>query len=331
MILLALAACSATAQTGRSAYEFLDVPTSSHAFALGGGGIALIDDDVALAQENPALLGQEVDRQVAVSYMHYMGSANFAGVRFGMGVGERGAWAAGVRYLNYGEIAGYLPDGTPTGSFTPTDIVFEGTYSHDITDSLRGGINLKMIYSGYEQYSAFAMAADVGINYYNDERDLSLSFVLKNMGGQLKRFEESYDRLPFDVQFGFMKGIGESPFSIGITAHNLTKWNLPYYGHSADEGEEGDLKPKSSFGSNLFRHLIFGVQYVPTDRFYVDLAYNYKTRTDMSAYQRNFLSGFSAGIGIKVRTFSLGVAYSMPHKSASSIMLNLGLNIGELI
>lgn len=67
MILLALAACSATAQTGRSAYEFLDVPTSSHAFALGGGGIALIDDDVALAQENPALLGQEVDRQVAVS------------------------------------------------------------------------------------------------------------------------------------------------------------------------------------------------------------------------------------------------------------------------
>ncbi len=58
MILLALAACSATAQTGRSAYEFLDVPTSSHAFALGGGGIALIDDDVALAQENPALLGQ---------------------------------------------------------------------------------------------------------------------------------------------------------------------------------------------------------------------------------------------------------------------------------
>ena len=29
MILLALAACSATAQTGRSAYEFLDVPTLS--------------------------------------------------------------------------------------------------------------------------------------------------------------------------------------------------------------------------------------------------------------------------------------------------------------
>ena len=318
------------AQTGRSAYDFLDIPTSSHAFALGGTNIALIDDDVTLAQENPALLGPEIDRQTTLSYMRYFGSANFAGARFGMAAGEHGAWAIGIRYLNYGEISGYLPDGSPSGSFSPSDVVFEGTYSHDFTDRLRGGINLKFVYSGYEQYTAFALAADLGLNYYDDERDLSLSVVFKNMGGQLKRFEEKYDRLPFDIQLGFMKGIGESPFSFGITAFNLTKWHLPYYSH-INEGGDQDMELKSNFGSDLFRHLIFCAQYMPSERFYLDIAYNYKTRTDLSTYQRNCRSGFSAGFGIKVRTFSVGLAYAMPHKSASTLLLNLGLNIGELL
>lgn len=116
--------------------------------------------------------------------------------------------------------------GTPIGNFTPTDIAAEGSYSHDFTDRLRGGINLKMIYSNYEQYTAFAMAADLGINYYDDDHDFSVSAVLKNMGGQLKRFEDAYDRLPFDVQLGLTKGLGSS-FSFSVTAWHLNRWNLP--------------------------------------------------------------------------------------------------------
>ncbi|MDE6298584.1 MAG: type IX secretion system protein PorQ [Muribaculaceae bacterium] len=329
LLIAAFIFISAGAQTGRSAYDFLNVPTSSHVFGLGGTNITIIDDDVTLAEGNPALLGPEVEKQVAVSYMHYLGSANFAGVRYGQAAGEHGAWGAGIRYLNYGEIQGYEQDGTPTGSFTPSDYVFEGTYSHDFTYRLRGGINIKMVYSSYEQYTAFAMAADLGLNYYDDEHDMSLSVVLKNMGGQIKRFDRAYDRLPFDIQLGWMKGLGNSPFSLSVTAFNLTRWHLQYYDHSDDDGiKKKELK--ESFGKNFFRHFIFGVQYQPTDKVYVDLAYNYKTRSDMSTYQRNFLSGFSVGLGIKTRTFSVGASYAMPHKSASTLLINLGLQISEL-
>lgn len=323
-------AITAAAQNGRSAYDFLDIPTSSQVYGLGGTNIAVIDDDVTLAEQNPALVGPEIDKQAAFSYMHYLGSANFAGMRYGMAAGEHGAWTAGIRYLNYGEISGYDQNGSYTGSFSPQDVVFEGTYSHDFTYRLRGGISMKMIYSNYEQYSAFAMAADLGLSYYDDDHDFSFAITLKNMGGQLKRFEDKYDHLPFDVQLGFMKGFGSSPISIGVTAYHLTKWNLPYYEHKGDVGDE-EVHLKSSFGKNLFRHLIFALQYRPNDRLYIDLAYNYKTRTDMSTYQRNFLSGFSAGIGFKARTFSVGAAYAQPHKSASTILLNIGLNIGELL
>lgn len=318
------------AQEGRNAYSFLEVPTSSHAFALGGTNITIIDDDLNLTDQNPGLLGAEIESQVSFNYMHYLGSSNFAGIKYGMAAGERGAWAVGIQYLGYGSMTQTEADGTIVGTFSPQDVVFTGTYAHDFTGRLRGGINVKMIYSNYEQYSAFALATDLGINYYNEDKDMSLSLVVKNLGGQIKRFDEAYDRLPIDVQLGWMQRIGNSPFQISATAVHLTKWKLPYLARTTENGVETE-KLKDSFGSNLFRHLIFGLQYAPSEKFYIALGYNYKMRTDMSTYQRNFLSGFSVGMGLKVKAFSLGVAYAQPHKAGSSIMLNLSANMSDLL
>jgi hypothetical protein len=317
------------AQEGASAYSFLEVPSSSHAFALGGTNITVIDDDINLMEQNPALLGPEIDMQVGFNYMHYLGASNFAGVRYGMAAGDRGAWSIGIQYLGYGTMSQTEADGSVVGTFSPQDVVFSGMYAHDFTDRLRGGINVKMIYSSYEQYTAFAMATDLGLNYYDPDHDMSLSLVLKNLGGQIKRFDNDYDRLPFDIQLGWMQRLGSSPFQLSITAWHLNKWNLPYY-DMEDNGSEIRVL-KQSFISNLFRHLVFGLQYAPSDKFYIALGYNYKTRTDMSTYNRNILSGFSIGAGLKVKSFALGVAYAQPHKSGSSIMLNLSTNLNELL
>lgn len=319
----------ASAQQGNTAYSFLEITSSARAMALGGTNIAVIDDDVTLVDQNPALLGPEIDKQVALNYMYYLNSGNFAGVRYGMAAGEHGAWSAAIQYLGYGSVTGYDPDGTQTGSFSPQDVVFSGSYAHDFTDRLRGGISLKGIYSNYGDYSAFAMATDLGINYYDPDHDLSLSAVIKNLGGQLKRFDKSYDRLPWDIQLGYMQGLGSSPFSISITAFHLTKWNLPYYAHK--DGTEVKSEKKDGFIPTLFRHLIFGLQYSPSEKFYIDLAYNYKVRSDMSSYHRSFLSGFSIGLGLKVKSFAFGVAYAQPHKSGNSIMLNISTNLQELL
>ena len=322
-----LSALQVKAQGGGTAYDFLEIPSSSYVFGMGGANVSTIHSDLDLASQNPALIGPENDKELKLGYMHYYGSSNFASVRYGQAAGERGAWAAGIRYLNYGNFQGYDESGNSTGSFTAQDIVFEGTYSHDFTYRLRGGINVKMVYSAYEQYSAFAMAADVGIDYYDELHDLSLGLVLKNMGGQLKRFEDHYDRMPFDVQLGITKGFKES-FSFSITAWHLTKWKLPYYVH--EEGSETELTDPGFF-RNFFRHLVFGLDYSPSERFYVNLGYNYKTASDMAAYQRHFLSGFSIGAGFKVRAYSIGVAFAVPHKAATTVQLNLGLDISELL
>lgn len=323
-----LTAPMAHAQLGANAYSFLDVSSSTHALALGGYGIAVAGPDPMIVDQNPGLLGPEIGRVAALSYMRYFGSSNFATARFAHSAGERGAWAVGIRYLDYGSIDGYTPDGSYTGSFKPQDIAVEGTYSHDFTDRLRGGINAKFIYSNYEEYSAIALAADLGINYYDEEKDLSLSAVIKNAGGQVKRFHEAYDHLPFDIQLGYMQGLGGGPFSLSITAHHLTHWKLPYYRHELNNGADTDIEEEDyKFMPTFFRHLAFGLQYSPSEKFYVALGYNYKTRGDMGTYQRNFLSGFSLGLGINVSDFGIGVSFSQPHKSASTIGLNLAYHM----
>ncbi len=326
ILICSAAPLSVAAQLGAKAYSFLHVSSSTHAQALGGYGIAVSEPDVMLTDQNPGLLGSEISSTVGLSYMRWMGSSNFASLRFAHSAGVRGAYALGIRYLDYGSIDGYLPDGTFTGSFRPQDVAVEGTYAHDFTDRLRGGITAKFIFSNYEEYSAMALAADLGLNYYDEEHRLSLSAVIKNAGGQIKRFHDSYDHLPFDIQLGYMQGLAEGPFSLAITAHHLTHWHLPYYNHSDTSGEASDGAPQEAeqkFFSTLFRHLAFGLQYTPSDRFYVALGYNYKTRTDMASWQRNFLSGFSLGLGLNVSDFAIGLSYSQPHKSASTIALNL--------
>lgn len=316
----------AKAQGGSTAYDFLEIPSSSYVYGIGGANVSTLHSDLDLASSNPALIGPENDRELKIGYMHYYGSSNFGSVRYGMAAGNRGAWAIGLRYLNYGTFQGYDYEGISTGTFTAQDVVLEGTYSHDFTYSLRGGINVKMIYSAYEQYSAFAMAADLGLTYYDDRHDFSLGFVLKNMGGQIKRFEDTYDRVPFDIELGITKGIKDI-FSLNVTAWHLTKWKLPYYTH--EDGEETKAT-NAGFFRNLFRHLVFGASYSPSERFYLTLGYNYKTASDMAGYQRNFFSGFSLGAGFKVKAFGVGASFAMPHKGAATVLLNLGLDISEL-
>ena len=327
---LCIGTASAVAQDGTSGYNWLNVSSSSRIYGLGGVNISLVDDDISTIDQNPALLGAEMSGQVSVNYMRYIGGSNFAGLRYGRKAGERGAWSASLQYFGYGSIPETLPDGSTVGTFSPKDVAFGGSYSHDITDRLRGGIALKFLYSGYADYTAFALSTDLGINYFDPEKDLSLSVVLANLGGQVKRFDEAYDRLPFDVRLGWSQTFGSFPVRFSITAWNLTKWKLPYM-DNGDGTSATEAVLKDGFMSNLFRHLVFGADLVSSKNFYIGLGYNYKTRTDMSTYSRSFLSGWSLSGGFKGRKFGVGLAFAQPHTGATTFMVNLNLSLNDLI
>lgn len=328
MLLMCLPAFS---QDGSTAYNFLNVTPSAHAYALGGHNISVIDHDINLIEQNPALLGPEMNKQIGLNYMRYLGGSNFAGARYGQQVGQHGAWAMGLQYFGYGSMEGYDIQGVSTGKFSASDIAFNATYSHDINDYFRGGITAKYLYSKYEDYTAGAVGVDLGVNYYNPLYEFSASLVIKNLGGQIKKFADSRDKLPIDVQLGATKLITGTPFRVSLTAYGLTKWHQPYYSPADKNNPESELVKHNKFGSNLLRHLVFGVEFLPNNNMYVALAYNHKTRTDMSSYQRSMLSGFSAGAGLRVNAFSFGVALAQPHSGATTFMLNVSTSLGELL
>lgn len=332
IILLAALGGSASlaAQDGSSGYNWLNITSSAKIYGLGGVNVSLVDDELGSSDQNPALLGGEVSGQIAVDYMRYLGGSNFAGARYAHSAGERGAWSASIRYFGYGSMKETLPDGSVVGTFSPKDVAFGGSYSHDFTDRLRGGISLKMLYSGYADYTAFALSTDIGLNYYVAENDMSLGLVLANLGGQIKRFDQAYDRLPFDVRLGWSQSFGTFPVRFSVTAWNLTKWHLPYVDHG--DGSEGSQpEVKDSFGSNLMRHLVLGADLIASKNFYIGLGYNYKTRTDMATYSRSFISGWSLGTGLRGKAFGVHVAMAQPHTGGFTFMMNLQLNLQDLM
>lgn len=318
------------AQEGNTAYNFLNVTSSSKIYSLGGVNISLVDDDINVIDQNPALLGPELSGNVSFNYMHYLGTSNFAGLRYAHSAGDHAAWAASIQYFGYGSMKETLADGSIIGSFSPNDVSFGFTYSHDITDRLRGGIDVKMLYSGYADYTAFALATNLGVNYYNPERDQSFSLVVANLGGQIKRFNEAYDRLPFDIRLGWSQTFGSFPFRFSVTAWNLTKWHLPYI-ETGDGTSTDEPVKKDKFMSNLFRHLVFGADLITNPNYYISIGYNYKTRTDMSTYSRSLLSGFSLGGGLKLNNVGISVALSQPHSGGTTLMFNLSYNLNDLI
>lgn len=331
LLSLCAAACvAAGAHASSPAYNFLNIPCSTTTYGLGGINISTVEDDINTAEQNPALLGPEMGKQLSFNYMRYVGESNFAGVAYGMPAGEHGAWSARVQYFGYGDIQGADVDGNFSQTFSPKDVAVSAAYSHDITDRWRGGAAVKFLNSTYDSYSAIALATDLGVNYYDPDRDQSFSAVVANLGGQVKRFADSYDRLPIDVRLGWTGALGDLPIRGSVTAWNLTKWKLPYWDNGdGTDGKEPQLK--DSFSSNLFRHLVFGADFVPSDNFHIGIGYNYKTRTDMSTYKRSFLSGFSACLGLKVRNYAVGIAVATPHTGVTTFMVNISAALGALM
>lgn len=312
------------------AYSFLDITSSSRIFGLGGVNVSAVDPGLAAIDQNPAFLGPEYSKAVSVGYMRYLAESDFASAAFGNGIGERSAWSVALKYFGYGSIERTDMEGVSSGTFSPKDIAVSATYSRDITELLRGGATLRWVYSSYDSFTAMAVGVDLGVNYYDPDRDLSLSAVVTNLGGQVKRFRERYDRLPVDVRLGWTQSFPGLPVRFSVTAWNLTKWHLPYY-ETGDGSDGSSPEIKDSFASNLMRHLVFAAEIVPDSRFHVGIGYNYKTRTDMATYSRNVLSGFSVGAGMSLGGFGVDAAFAMPHRGASTLMLTFSADIGRFL
>ena len=308
----------ATAQSGENAFNFLRLPYSARAAGLGGSNISIIEDDITLAMHNPALLINVSDKTININYMSYMSDSKLAGAAFNKTFGERAAGAITARYVDYGEFEGYTEDNIYTGSFSAKDIEIAATYSYLLSNYWSGGVTGRFIYSKYEALSAIALGVDLGINYYNPDKGLSASFVLKNLGAQVKAFEEKNEKLPVDVQLGISKKLPHAPIRLSLTLTNLHKWGKDdFYNADGSEDSTSDI---------LLKHIILGADAILGKNFYASIGYNFRISKELSA-GGNKWDGLSIGAGLNINKVKFGASYSKLHVSSSSFLFNLSYTL----
>ena len=308
----------AAAQEGKNAFTILRLPYSSRAAALGGKNISVVDDDITMAIHNPALLANVADKTIDLTFMTYMSDSKIAGAMFNKAFGERSTGAISARHIDYGKFEGYTEDNIYTDTFSAKDIELSLMYSYLLGERWSGGVTGKFIYSKYESMSAVTLGVDLGINYFNAESDLSLSLALKNLGGQVKAFEEKHETMPFDIQFGITKRLAHAPILISATFTDLHRWQ-PEHFYNADGS-------KDNFGELLLKHIILGADILIGKNVDISVGYNYRMAKELSTGGSR-LDGITAGAGLHINKVKFGVSYSKLHVSSSSLLFNLSYSL----
>lgn len=309
-------------QEGDEVFSFLRYPTSARANALGGQTVSLIERDPSLIFHNPGLLGSEMDGMLNLNYMNFISDINTGSVVYTKARGEKGAWGIGASFISYGNMKQTSVENIDEGSFSVKDINITGIYAHDLSERWRGGLALKFLYSSFESYTAIGLCADAGLSYYNSDKGFSFGFTLKNLGAQLKSYNDERQKLPWDIQLGISKKLEHNPIRFSVTATHLNKWKIDYI-------DKTDTENNDSFVKTLTRHLVFGVDYVPSENFWLGIGFNAKSNQDMSLQNGNKLGGFSAGAGVRISKFDVSASVAKYHPSAVSLMLSISTTFAD--
>jgi len=110
---------------------------------------------------------------------------------FGMSqkVGETGVIGIGFMAMSFGDIpitTVDLPEGG-SGTFTPTLLNINVSYSKMFSNSIFGGVNIKVISQKISNLSATGIAIDAGIQYITGEKEnIMFGIALKNVGPRMK-------------------------------------------------------------------------------------------------------------------------------------------------
>lgn len=298
-----LFALLSSAQESQEVYTFLRLPVSAHAAALGGDNITISDDDPTMIFHNPALISNTSDKSINLNFMTYMEGSKSASASFIKAWGERATWGVSAQYMDYGSMKEMTIDNIEVGTFSAKDIAIAGTFAYLLGNRWSGGITLRVISSSIAGYNSMAIATDLGLNYLDDERGWSISAVAKNLGGQVKAFQDTYEKIPFDLQVGVSKEFDAAPLRFSATFSRLNRWD-----------------------TSFIQHLAVGADVFIGESVYIAAGYNFRRREEMKISEGDSSSshgaGLSIGAGLTLKRFKLGVAYAKYHVSASSLLIN---------
>ena len=146
---------------GKSAYEFLNLPSSASLSGLGGHLISIMDEDVSLAAANPASLNIKMHNRLTFSHNFHFADIQNGYIGYGRTFQKlKINTHIGVQYIHYGDFKYSDVLGNQLDNFSVKETAFIVGASKIISQRLSAGINLKSVFSNPESYSSVGILMD---------------------------------------------------------------------------------------------------------------------------------------------------------------------------
>jgi len=92
-----------------------------------------------------------------------------------------------------------------------------------------------------------------------------------------------------------------------------------------------EIIPKKRIGDKIFRHFVFGTEFLISKHVNLRAGYNHMRRAELRSEGRAGVSGFSFGAGIMVKKFNIDYAFTKFHAIGGSHHFGVGTNISTFV
>ncbi len=335
-LLGALLCFMANGQTGGStSFGFLDLAYNARSLALGTDFISIKDHDLNLGVSNPSLINSEMHNRASFNQALLSGGINYGMVNYGRSLKDGWVGIGHLRYVDYGKMTRRDEFGNDQGVFKPMDMILGASAAKPFSPKLSVGVSLNLIYSQLASYSSLGAAIDFAGNYYDDEKEFLATLMVKNAGYQFKGYTKGKnDPLPLDLQFAVSKKLAHAPFRFSLLAHNLNRWDLTYVDPNAKptiDALTGDTIPVPTAGliEKIGRHFTFQSEILVSKNLHLRAALDLQKRAEMKLAERPGASGFSFGVGLYFKKFSVDYGMGVVSRAGFQHMISLSTNLSE--
>jgi len=320
---------SAYPQAGSGVYQILNLPMDVRSISLGGVNVSVYDGDLNLAYNNPALLSPLSHNMLTFNYANYLAGINVGSVGYSRAEGKNkeNIWGIAVNYFDYGKIKGADEFDHSTGNFTGKDLALNLMYARVLPKGFTVGATLKPIYSAYERYSSAGLAFDLGADYHNDSLGLSAGLALKSIGFQFNAYDQVREKLPFNIIAGLSVKFRHAPIRLSFTFHNLQKWDLGY--EFSNSAADKNKATGAKWYDMLFRHVIVGMEILPSKNFFLSAAFNWRRCAEMGIADLRTMAGLSFGAGLKISKVRVGFALTQFQRGTLTYHVTFSMNLSD--
>lgn len=287
--------------------------------------------------------------EILVNHKRYLvgSDININTFGFSQKVGETGVIGMSVMTMDFGEIditKVDLPEGG-IGKFDPSYTTIDVGYAKAFSNSIYGGLGVRIISEAIANVGARGFAFDAGVRYVTGDNDqMKFGIALKNVGPTMKysgdglTFTETNDNVGFDV--------------VSTQEHRAASYQLPsllnigasydfYLSPSVDSSSseissDHRITLAGNYTSNSFTNDQYkiGVEYAFRNMFMIRGGYVLEDRVWFDSEKRAsaytgpaFGASFVAPLGKKGTTFGFHYAYQMTENFSGTHSIGIKLDL----